>query len=162
MHDWLEGYEKGRLRIGRLREALSKKEPYSQFEEGEDTIFSKDGWVDFLYASLSAHSHGRPNYMLSGNTQISTNCMGLWGGSNGPVYEYDSVIRWSKFFFETALFCQMMLGLAEERLVAEHPRSDRYYVFLEHTLTRHPHYSHPGLFPVIRKIAGYLCSSHSR
>ena len=162
IHEWAEGYEKGRLRMGRLREALSKKEPYSRFENGENTIFSKDGWVEFLYACLSAYSHGRPYYMLGEDVQIPTSCMGLWGGSNGPVYEYDSVIRWSKFFFETALFCQVMLGLAEGKLLTEHPISDRYYIFLEHTLTRHPHYSHPGLFPVIGQIIVYLCGPHDQ
>jgi hypothetical protein len=59
---WADGHEEGALWMGKVRKALRGTDPYAPFESGTETgtLFSKKGWIDFLYRRLSAFSHGRP------------------------------------------------------------------------------------------------------
>lgn len=116
---WADGLREGQLWVSQIRKELSKTEPYSSFESGPYSLFAKaeTRWVEFLYSRLCGFSHGRPNYTDEDGHKIPTNNIGLWGGSNGPVYEPRAVKLWSAFYFDTALLCLMLVGLAEKRLL---------------------------------------------
>ncbi len=145
---WKEGQIQ--LWISDIRKKLSKKEPYSLFEQGEFTLLNKEGWIDSLYSSLSAFSHGRPSFNKEGN-KLPTSNVGLWGGSNGPVYEPKAVKLWSVFFFDTALLSLMLVGLAEEKILMESTHID-FFSFLEFLLFD----CHPCPNPIAKRICKYL------
>lgn len=151
---WVDGLKEGELRVKRIRNELSKKEPYSYFETGEFKLFGEGGWVEFLYSRLCGFIH-RPFYTDEEGNQIPTSNVGLWGGSNGPVYEPRAVKLWSAFFFDTALLCLMLVGLAEERLrTLKKPTDISFWEFLELVLSWHP-----APCPVAKDIVGFFVSS---
>ena len=151
---WVEGYREGQVWVKEIRNRLMKKEPYRLFEKEEHKLLAKDGWINFLYSRLSAFSHGRPYYTDDEGYQIPTSNVGLWGGSNGPVYEPRAVKLWEAFFWDTALLCLSMTGLAEERLWSlTSPTGVHIEEFLKFTL----HY-HPSPHPVSFRIYKYIKS----
>ena len=106
-----------------------------------------------MYRRLSAFSHGRPYYTDEEGNQIPTSNVGLWGGSNGPVYEPKAVRLWSAFFFDTALLSLMLVGLAEEKLLTlTNPTYIDFFSFLEFLLFDCHHCPNP----IARKISKYL------
>ena len=112
----------------------------------------KDGWVESLYSHLSAFIHGRPFYADERDNRIPTSNIGLWRGSNGPVYEPEAVYLWARYFFDTALLCLMLVGLSEEKLLClENPEDISFAEFLKRTLSWHynPH-------PVASEIGRFL------
>ncbi len=116
---WADGHKQGRLWVRQMREKLAKVAPYSLFE-GEahaDCLLGESGWATFLYEMLSGFSHGRPFFVNQFGDRIPSSNVELWGGSNGPVYEPRSVRLWSASYFDVALLCVLLLGLAERRLV---------------------------------------------
>jgi len=114
---WADGHRQGQIWMKTIRNKLRNREPYMQFERGEHPFLSRNGWVNFLYSRLSAFSHGRPFYVDQRGHQIPTSNLGLWGGSNGPVYDPCSVRLWSAFFFDVAVLCLLVVGLAEDRIL---------------------------------------------
>jgi len=157
VRQWTEGLREGRLGIDRICGKLSRIEPYSQFETGDYKLFKgNQGWVDFLWSRLSEFSHGRPFYTDEEGQKIPTSNVRLWGGSNGPVYEPRAVKLWSAFFFDTALLCLMLVGLAEKRLLYLEIFTDiSFQNFLERVLSWH-NVVFPSPHPVARNIIRYL------
>lgn len=152
VQQWADGLREGQLWVKQMRKKLGGIEPYSFFETGEYELFNKEGWVSFLYSRLSGFSHGRPFYTDEDGNRIPTSNVGLWGGSNGPVYEPRAVKLWSAFFFGTALLCLMLVGLAEKRLLyLERPTGISFKKFLERVLSWSP-----VLHPVAQKIAQFF------
>jgi len=138
--EWAEGRREGQLWVSQIRKELRKVQPYSSFEGGGDVLLSNGGWVSLLYSRLSAFSHGRPSYVDVDGSQIPTSNVGLWGGSNGPVYEPRAVSLWSFLFFDTALLCLELLGLSEPRLPSvQEPTDIGYLAFLRRVLSWHGH-----------------------
>ncbi|NHM25923.1 hypothetical protein G7K71_02640 [Desulfofundulus sp. TPOSR] len=155
VQQWADGLREGQLWVREIRKKLSKIEPYSFFETGEYKLCGKDGWVDFLYGRLSGFSHGRPFYTDEEGNRVPTSNVGLWGGSNGPVYEPRAVKLWSAFFFDTALLCLVLVGLAEKRLLdLERPTSISFKEFLERAIFWHLDIAPPH--PVAREIVRFL------
>lgn len=155
IQQWVDGLQEGKLRISDIRKKLSKIEPYSNFQIGKYTLLSDGdhGWVSFLYNRLCEFVH-RFYYTDKIGNQIPTSNMGLWGGSNGPVYEPRTVRVWSAYFFDTALLCLMLVGLAEEGLrTLEKPTVISFYKFLELVISwdRAP-------FPVAKDIVKFFIS----
>lgn len=151
---WVNGLKEGELRVKHIRDKLSNKEPYSYFETGDFKLFGKGGWVEFLYSRLCGFAH-RLLYTDEEGNQIPTSNIGLWGGSNGPVYEPRSVRLWRAFFFDTALLCLMLVGLAEERLLTlKKPTGISFWEFLELVLSWDP-----APYPVAKDIARFFVSS---
>jgi len=149
---WADGHKEGQIWVREIRKELKTHRLYSQFEVGEHPLLGKDGWVEFLYSRLSAFSHGRPFLTDEAGNQIPTSNVGLWGGSNGPVYEPRAVKLWSAFFFDTALLCLILVGLAERRLLRlKNPTNINFKEFLRRVLSWH---RHPN--PIAIKIANYL------
>ncbi|MDI6869711.1 MAG: hypothetical protein QMD88_09120, partial [Coprothermobacterota bacterium] len=136
---WADGLQEGQLWVGEIRKKLSKIEPYSFFESGKYKLLcGKDSWAGFLYGFLSKFVHGCSYYTDEDGNRVPTSNVGLWGGSNGPVYEERSVKLWSVIFFETALFCLMLVGLAEKRLLdLEKPAGVGFKDFLKRAISWH-------------------------
>ncbi|APC08565.1 hypothetical protein [Neomoorella thermoacetica] len=152
VQQWANGLREGQLWINRIRKDLSGKEPYCFFETGEYILLGKGGWVDFLYSRLCGFTHGRPFYTDEEGNQVPTSNIGLWGGSNGPVFEPRSVRLWSAFFFDTVLLCLMFVGLAEKRLLTlKRPTGISFKDFCEHVVSWHS-----ALHPVVPKIMRFL------
>jgi len=149
---WADGHQEEQIWVKKIRDNLKIREPYSQFEGDAYPLLGRDGWVEFLYGRLSAFNHGRPFYMDEEGHQIPTSNMGLWGWSNGPVYEPRAVKLWSAFFWDTALLCLLLAGLAEERV--RYLEKPNMIGFPE--LVRHVWSWHPGPHPVAKKIVSYL------
>lgn len=151
---WLEGHRDGGLRFQDLRRALGVVEPYSRFTSGAELIglTGDQGWINFLHGALSGFSHGRPFFVNKWGNRIPTTNLELWSGSNGPVYRSHSVRLWSHYYFDTALLCLMLLGLADQRL----PRLPRYedvaYADFLHRVADW----HPGPPQVAGKIMDFL------
>lgn len=59
------------------------------------------GWVRQLYQKISKYSHGRPLY----------NDIGLWQGSNGPIYESRAVAIVMGLFIETFVASYIIVKL---------------------------------------------------
>jgi len=116
---WADGLKEGQLWMRDIRNELAHVPPYSKFEggAGKDTLLGKEGWLNFLYGRLSAFSHGRPFFSTDEGDVVPTCNVGLWDGSNGPVYERRSVRLWSVFYADVALCCLLLVGLAEPRIV---------------------------------------------
>lgn len=155
VQQWADGLREGQLWVREIREELSKIEPYSSFERGEYKLCGKSGWVDFLYSRLSGFSHGRPFYTDEEGNRVPTSNVGLWCGSNGPVYEPRAVKLWSAFFFDTALLCLVLVGLAEKRILhLKKPTGIGFKEFLERTLFWHLDIAPPH--PVAHEIVRFL------
>jgi hypothetical protein len=153
---WADGHEGGELWMREMRRALVGVAPYARFEgSANDAAFlGKSGWVNLLYQRLSTFSHGRPQYTDEDGNRVPTDNVGLWGGSNGPVYEPRSVRLWSAFYFDVGLISLLLTGLAEPRVLrVERPNDLPYYVLLERLLSWHL-----GPPPIARKIVGYLAT----
>ena len=149
---WADGYREGQIWVREIREKLKTHQLYLQFEVDKHTLLGKDGWVEFLYRRLSAFTHGRPFFIDEEENQIPTSNVGLWDGSNGPVYEPRTVRLWSAFFFDTALLCLLLAGLSEKQLLdLKNPTDINFIEFLRHTLSWHPQ---PNSIAI--KIANYL------
>ena len=149
---WADGYREGQIWMKTIRHDLKQREPYSQFEKGEHPFLGKGGWVEFLYSRLSEFSHGRPFYMDEDGHQIPTSNVGLWGGSNGPVYEPRSVRLWSTFFSDIALLCLLLVGLAEGQIrKLEKPEEIGFLEFVRRIWSWHP-----GPSPTAKGIARVL------
>lgn len=137
-----------------MRPKLASVHPYSRFEDSQEEVpfLGKRGWVNFLYQRLNTFSHGRPQYTDEDGRRIPTDNVGLWGGSNGPVYERRSVRLWSVFYFDVGLLCLLLIGLAEPGILRiEKPTELPYFVFLERLISWHQ-----GPPPIARKILRYL------
>lgn len=146
---WADGDETARLRFGEVRGKLAQVEPYRQF----DQFLTRPGWAERLYDLLSAFQHGRPSYADSAGTMPTTN-VELWGGSNGPVYDDKAFMLWARAYFNTLLFCLMIVGLAEPRIIdLEKPEELPYIAFLRRVWDSHPV---PGVPRVAIPIAEYL------
>jgi len=95
----------------------------------------------------------KPLIAEDGSTVPTTN-IGLWGGSNGPVYEPKSVRLWSAYFLDVSLLCVLLVGLADPRIVKiETPTEAPYLVFLDRLLKWHK--APP---PVVQRIGRFLFS----
>ena len=118
-HSWAEGEREGKLWISSVRRDLQRAEPYSLFERRGSEDFALigerggTGWAGLLYENLSAFVHGRPQTVDDAGREIPTTNVGLWGGSNGPVYEYRSFRLWRTYFFAVTLVCGLLWAMAE-------------------------------------------------
>ena len=75
-------------------------------------------------------------YTDDDGNQIPTTNVGLWGGSNGPVYERRSMRLWSVYYFEIGLLCLLLVGLAEPRVLHVRKATDLpYFVFLDRVIS---------------------------
>lgn len=149
---WADGHREGQIWVKEIRDNLKKREPYSQFEDDGHPLLGNGGWVEFLYSRLSAFSHGRPFYTDEEGHRIPTSNVGLWGGSNGPVYEWRAVRLWAAFFWDTALLCLLLVGLAEERIRdVKKPTEMGFHEFVRCVWSWHP-----GPHPVGKEIARVL------
>jgi len=152
---WADGHEDGRVWFGKARRALAEAEPFSRFDDpsGELTSLMKQGgWVDFLYATLSGFSHGRPFYVNRFGDRIPSVNVELWGGSNGPIYEERSVRLWTAYFFDVSLVLLLLVGLTDRRLVRlEKPTELPYGTYLARLMAWHP-----GPPTVARAVANYV------
>ena len=151
---WADGHRGGRLWWRRMREKLVRADPYVLFEGPSEEIplLGDSGWINFLYDRLSGFSHGRPLYTDEDGNQVPTSNVGLWGGSNGPVYESSSVRLWSVYYFDIALASLLLVGLADPDVPRiREPADVPYYVFLERLISWHF-----GPPPIVRKIVQHL------
>jgi len=143
--------------MGKVRKALRGTDPYARFESGTETetLFAKKGWIDFLYRRLSAFSHARPFFTDEDGNRIPTLNMELWGGSNGPVYESRSVRMWSVYYFDVAICCLLLVGLAEPRLLTiNRPTDITFSEFVRRV--RRWHEALAQLHPVTQKMIGHF------
>lgn len=151
---WADGHGGGELWMKESRPELAKVTPYVQFEDPREDVpfLGRSGWVNFIYQRLNSFSHGRPQYTDEDGNQIPTNNVGLWGGSNGPVYEPRSVRLWSVFYFDIGLLCLLLTGLAEPRILhIGRPNDLPYFVLLERLISWHH-----GPPSIARKIVRHL------
>jgi hypothetical protein len=152
---WAGGELGEQVSFSRARSTLARTEPFSMFnnQPGEITSLMKQGgWVDFLYNTFSGFSHGRPFYVNRFGDRIPTMNVELWGGSNGPIYEEQSIRLWNAYYFDICLLALLLVGLAEPRLVQlAKPQDIPYSVFLGRLLTYH---LYP--LPLARAIARHL------
>lgn len=149
---WADGHDQGRLWVRDVRRKLAAVDPYASFENDPFPLLSDGGIVAFLYERLSAFSHGRPNLIDDDGRQIPTSNVGLWGGSNGPVYEFDSFRIWSVYYFEVAFVCLLLVGLAEPGLRSHpNPTDMSFGTFVRLTLSWQP-----IVPPMLARISEYL------
>jgi len=134
---WADGHEGGKLWMKKMSQRLAAVAPYAQFDDSEEqALFLESGWVNFVYQRLNTFSHGRPQYTDDDGNQIPTTNVGLWGGSNGPVYERRSMRLWSVYYFEIGLLCLLLVGLAEPRVLHVRKATDLpYFVFLDRVIS---------------------------
>jgi hypothetical protein len=151
---WADGHRGGELWMNDVRRELAAVAPYNQFEDSQEGIpfLSKSGWVNFIYQRLSTFSHGRPQYTDEDGNQVPTDNVGLWGGSNGPVYEPRSVRLWSVYYFDIGLMCLLLIGLAQPSIL-RHPKPNDlpYFVLADKAISWHH-----GPSPPARKIVRFL------
>ncbi len=152
---WADGFSGGELWVKDIRTALAKKEPFLNLESAAPPgVFGcPEAWVPSLYKKLSAFSHSRPYFEDDGG-KIPTTNVGLWGGSNGPVYEPRSFRLWYTFYFDIVLLSLLLVGLSEPRVLnVSKPTDIPYFQFLERLLSCQmiPH-------PVVKHIITYLKS----
>ena len=108
--------------------------------------------MDRLPVQTSKRIQPWPALLMEEGHQIPTSNVGLWGGSNGPVYEPRSVRLWSAFFFDIALLCLLLVGLAEDRILKlEKPEEIGFLEFV-----RRVWLWHSGPTPTAREIARVL------
>jgi len=159
---WADGHREGQLWMVDVRKKLSVVDPYRRFEAADDdsdvgaTLLGRSGWLNFLYEHLSGFSHGRPFYVGRSGNRLPSSNVELWGGSNGPVFEPRSVELWSRFYFDVALLCVLMAGLADTRLLSiERPAEMSYTQFLDRLIEWHE----APFASVARRIAAFLLDS---
>lgn len=151
---WADGLKEGQLWMKDIRGELAHVTPYTKFEgkAGQDTLLGKEGWLNFLYGRLSTFSHGRPFFKTEEGDIVPTCNVGLWGDSNGPVYEPRSVRLWSVFYADVALCCLLLVGLAEPQIVnLERPNGIAFGDFVDLAVAKCV-----GLHPVVARICGHL------
>jgi hypothetical protein len=152
---WADGHRAGTPWASEIRKALRKKEPLTRFENEGCTLLDRDGWFNTLYQLLSAFLHGRPAYADVEGGRLPTTNVDLWGGSNGPVYEPTAFVMWSRFYFNAVLFCLLMVGLADDRVISiDNPTDLSYEAFLKRLFEWLPR---PGTHRVAVEVAQYLC-----
>jgi hypothetical protein len=152
---WADGFSGGEIWVSAIRRALSKKEPFSNLESAAPPgIFRHaDSWVSSLYRRLCAFSHSRP-YFEDKWEKIPTTNVGLWGGSNGPVYEPRSFRLWSIFYFDVVLLSLLLVGFSEPRILKlPRPTEISYFQFLERLLSLQS-----TSYPVVKPMVTYLKS----
>lgn len=152
---WADGFSGGEIWIRDIRKALAKKEPFSNLESAAPLgIFEHaDAWVPSLYRRLSAFSHSRPYFEDQGE-RIPTTNIGLWGGSNGPVYEPSSFSLWSTSYFDVALLSLLLVGFSEPRVLnVQRPTEIPYFQFLERLLSWQS-----TSYPIVKPMIAYLKS----
>jgi len=137
---WADGYTEGRLSPSATRKELNNVDPYCRFS-GNSTcpgLFSKGGWIGFIYDRLSGFSHGRPFYTDEHGIRVPTCNIELWGGSNGPVYEPRSLALWWRCYVDVYLACLLLVGLCDSRVLsAKKPLEDPYLGLLGRALSWH-------------------------
>lgn len=158
--EWADGHRGGRLWWREVRKKLGKVSPYSLFEQPDDEfpLLGEAGWVNFLYDRLSTFSHGRPFYTDEDGNQIPTTNVGLWDGSNGPIYERRSVRMWSVYYFDVALACLSIVGLAEPRVLHVRRPTELTYLDFVSRLAEWTE-ARPG---VVEQVIRYLTEQRSR
>lgn len=152
---WADGFSGGEIWVRDIRTALAKKEPFLNLESAAPPgVFGRpEAWVPSLYRRLSAFSHCRP-YLEDEGRKIPTTNVGLWGGSNGPVYEPRSFLLWSTFYFDVVLLSLFLVGFSEPRVLnVPKPTEIPYFQFLERLLS-----CQSTSYPVVKHMITYLKS----
>ena len=134
---WADGEDDGELRPSVVRRRLHSSPPFDQLSQEGLDLWGKDGRATTLYRLLSGFTHGRPYFVAAGGQRLPSTNVGLWGGSNGPVYEARSMSLWRGIFFEAAAVVLLLTGLSEPRLAGiPKPTSRPYLEFLGECMHR--------------------------
>jgi hypothetical protein len=115
--DWIEGRREGQVWMKTIRSRLAEVEPYARFESSSSPLLGRGGWVDRVYARLSAYSHARPFYTDGGGAKVPTANGEIWE-SNGPVYVSGAFELWHRLHLDVVMMCALLLALAEPGLAA--------------------------------------------